>query len=436
LLADSAEERLLNLMLTALQEKELLKAEGKQRTDSTHILGAIRTLNRLELVGETLRQALNNLATVVPNWLQSWVPVEWFEVYGEPINGYRLPKEPAEQAQLALAIGQDGIRLLWAIHQTPEYEWLHQVPAVQIVRQVWFQQYSYDENSALHWRTNKETPPATIRIVSPYDTEARQGKKRETKWLGYKVHLTETCDPDTPKLITNVETRIACQQDAKATEDIHQSLAAKNLLPQQHIVDTAYVSGPQLVSSQNNYGIDLLGPVLPDTSWQAQEPNAYDLTRFQIDWAQKRAICPQGHASKSWKPTEDRHRQPIINIRFSLKNCNGCPDRVACTTSTKQGRHLTVRPQAEHEAIQTRRQYQATDEFREAYAIRAGVEGIVSQAAYALNGRRTRYRGLAKTHLQNLITSAAINLRRGANWLLDIETATTPVTRFAALAPS
>jgi transposase len=63
-----------------------------------------------------------------------------------------------------------------------------------------------------------------------------------------------------------VETRIACQQDAKATEDIHQSLAAKNLLPQQYIVDTAYVSGPQLVSSQNNYGIDLLGPVLPDTS--------------------------------------------------------------------------------------------------------------------------------------------------------------------------
>jgi transposase len=95
-----------------------------------------------------------------------------------------------------------------------------------------------------------------------------------------------------------------------------------------------------------------------------------------------------------------------------------------------------VRPQAEHEAIQTRRQYQATDEFREAYAIRAGVEGIVSQAAYAFNGRRTRYRGLAKTHLQNLITSAAINFRRGANWLLDIETATTPVTRFAALAPS
>jgi transposase len=376
------------------------------------------------------------LAAIVPDWLQSWVPAEWFEVYGEPINGYHLPEEPAEQAQLACVIGQDGIRLLTTIHQTPGYQWLYRVPAVQTVRQVWFQQYCYDEHGDLRWRTNKDTPPATIRIVSPYDIEARQGKKRETKWLGYKVHLTETCDPDAPKLITNVETRIACQQDALATEDIHQSLAAKNLLPKQHVVDTAYVSGLQLVTSQETYGIDLLGPVLPDTSWQAQKTDAYDLTRFQLHWEQERAICPQGHTSKYWQPTKDRHGQPIISIRFSLKNCNGCPDRASCTTSTKQGRHLTVRPQAEHQAIQVRRQYQETDEFRQAYAVRAGVEGVVSQAAYALDGRRTRYRGLAKTHLQNIVTSAAINLRRGANWLLGIETATTRIARFAALAPS
>ncbi len=95
-----------------------------------------------------------------------------------------------------------------------------------------------------------------------------------------------------------------------------------------------------------------------------------------------------------------------------------------------------MRPQAEHEATQTRRQYQKTNEFRDAYAIRAGVEGVISQAAYVLNGRRVRYRGLAKTHLQNIVIAAAINLRLGTNWLLGIETATTTTTRFVSLTPS
>lgn len=436
LLADSAEERLLNCILTVLAEKSLLQAGGQQRTDSTHILGAIRTLNRLELVGETLRNALNSLATIVPDWLQSWVPDQWFEAYGEPINGYRLPKDQMEQAQLALAIGQDGITLLSIVHATSEYEWLVKVPAIQILRQVWWQQYCYDENGTWRWRTDTETPPASLRIVSPYDTQARQGKKRETKWLGYKVHLTETCDPHKPKLITNVATRIACQQDFKATEDIHQALAEKGMLPKQHVVDTAYISGPQLVTSQDTYDLDLLGPILPDTSWQAQAEEAYDLTQFQLNWTEEKAICPQGRISKSWKPAIDKNGQPCISIGFSLKHCRLCSAKIVCTTSTKQGRRLTVRPQAEHEAIQNRRQYMETEEFHDIYATRAGVEGVISQAAYALNGRRTRYRGLAKTHLQNLVIAAAINLRRGAQWLLGKETASTPISRFAALAPA
>jgi transposase len=436
LLADGAEERLLARLLTALTEKELLSAGGKQRTDSTHILGAIRTLNRLELVGETLRHALNKLAAIVPDWLQSWVSDEWYEAYGEPINGYRLPKDKTEQSQLALAIGQDGVLLLSHIDLAAEYKWLSQVPAIQTLRQVWWQQYCYDENGAWRWRADKETPPASVRIVSPHDTQARQGKKRETKWLGYKVHLTETCDPQLPKLVTHVETRIACQQDYMATETIHQALADKELLPEQHVVDTAYISGAQLVTSRDTYGIDLLGPVLPDTSWQAQDGAAYDLTQFQLIWSQEKAVCPQGHDSMSWTVAKNRYGKPIIRIHFSRKTCSPCPVKALCTTSKTHGRQVAVRPQAAHEAIQSRRQYMETDAFREAYAIRAGVEGVISQAAYALRGRRTRYRGLAKTHLQNLATAAAINLRRGANWLMGKETAKTAVSRFAALAPA
>jgi len=436
LLGGSAEERLLDLMLVALQEQGVLKAGGKQRTDSTHVLAAIRTLNRLEFVGETLRQALNSLAVVVPDWLRSWVPVEWFERYSVPVSSYRLPKEREEREQLALLMGLDGIRLLSAIDSVAENTCLRFAPAMKVLRQVWFQQYCFDENGALAWRTNKETPPAADRVISPYDVEARQGKKRETGWLGYKLHLTETCDLDAPKLITNVETRIASQQDGQATEDIHRSLAEKALLPKQHVVDTAYVTGSHLVTSEEAYGIELLGPVRPDTSWQARQEEAYDVAQFELDWQRKRAICPQGHVSKSWKAGEDRHAKLIINATFSLRNCRHCPARARCTTSNTQGRHLTLRPQAAHEAIQARRKYQETEEFRDAYAVRAGVEGVISQAVYALESRRARYRGLTKTHLQHLATAAAINLRRAANWLLGYETATTQTSQFARLAPS
>jgi transposase len=250
------------------------------------------------------------------------------------------------------------------------------------------------------------------------------------------VHLTETCDPDQPRLITHVETRIACQQDAQATQDIHQALDEKQLLPDQHIVDTAYVSGAHLVISEEDYGVDLLGPVLPDSSWQARREDAYDVTRFEIHWEQRMAVCPQGHTSKRWETHTNRHNKPVVSIRFSLKSCKHCPAKALCTISTKKGRHLTVRPQAEHEAIQARRQYQATETFREAYAARAGVEGVVSQAAYTLGMRQARYRGLEKTHLQNVATATAINLRRAAAWLLGKPTATTRITRFAALAPA
>ena len=153
------------------------------------------------------------------------------------------------------------------------------------------------------------------------------------------------------------------------------------------------------------------------------------MTRFQIDWEQKVAVCPQGHRSKRWDPHTDRHNRPVISIHFALKTCKRCPVKALCTTSTKQGRHLTVRPQAEHEAIQARRQYQETDAFRQAYAVRAGVEGVISQAAHTLGLRRARYRGLAKTHLQNVATATAVNLRRAVDWLLEKPTATTRTTR-------
>ncbi len=186
-------------MLTLFRQQGLLKAKGRQRTDSTHVLAAIHVLNRLECVGETLRQALNRLAAAAPEWLQSWVPAIWFDRYSRPFEEYRLPAEKPARYALAAQIGADGRQLLLAVYAPTAPAWLRELPAVQILRRVWLQQFAAtNDDQPMQWRTAEQLPPAPLLISTPYDPDARYGKKRNTEWTGYKVHLTETCDDDTP----------------------------------------------------------------------------------------------------------------------------------------------------------------------------------------------------------------------------------------------
>jgi hypothetical protein len=141
LMKGGAEQQLLELLLKQFKERGWLKERGKQRTDSTHVEAAIRTLNRLEGNGETLRAALNAIATVAPEWLRSWVPPEWFERYSRAVDEYRLPKGIPARTKYAETIGTDGMLLLKALWETPTVTYLRQIPAVEILRLTWIHQY-------------------------------------------------------------------------------------------------------------------------------------------------------------------------------------------------------------------------------------------------------------------------------------------------------
>jgi len=169
LLEGEAEQKLIDEILHRLQEKGLLKS-ARQRTDSTHVIAAVRNLNRLETVGETLRATLNSLATLDPEWLRQQVNPDWFERYGTRMDAYRLPKKKAEQQTLAETIGQDGLDLLAAIAAPQAPDWLQEVPAVKHLRQVWEHQYEQLEEEGLRWRKASEGPAAAERTNSPYDT--------------------------------------------------------------------------------------------------------------------------------------------------------------------------------------------------------------------------------------------------------------------------
>jgi len=188
-------------------------------------------------VGETLRHTLNVLAVTVPEWLLAHRQPEWEERYGPRVDDYRLPKNKDERVTYGEVIGQDGQSLLDAIDGDTDYAWLRQVPAVETLSKVWQQNYELQDRR-LCWRPSEALPKAAYFISSPYDTQARYSQKRSKSWIGYKVHLTEKCDPDLPRLITHVETTPAPVSDDAMTPIIHQALEDKNLLPESHLVDT------------------------------------------------------------------------------------------------------------------------------------------------------------------------------------------------------
>ncbi len=191
--AGKAEDRLFATLLTALQERGLLKARGQQRTDSTHVLAAIRTLDRLECIGEIMRAARNAVASAAPAWLREQLDPQWAERYQERVQEYRLPKGKAERVRHAEAIGADGFRLLTAVYAPAAPLELRALPAVVLLRRVWIRQFAAPSERVC-WRDNAELPPAAVLIQSPHDAEARFGIKRETTWTGYKVHLTDIRD--------------------------------------------------------------------------------------------------------------------------------------------------------------------------------------------------------------------------------------------------
>ncbi len=340
-------------------------------------------MNRLECVAETLRAALNSLAVIVPEWLRCQVPVEWYERYGTRTEEYRFPKEATKRQALTEQIGPMAGGRLPAITSADAPARLSKVPAVEILRRVWVQQFWMDAGILLR-RSDQELPPASILISSPYDPEAHLSIKRSTVWTGYKVHLTETCDEDLPHLLIQVETTSATTQDMEMTEPIHQALAEKHLLPAEHAMDTGYVDGDHIVSSRNTYGVELLGPVTSSPSWQARAGQGFDHAGFTIDWQAKKATCPQGKSSRKWTLKQDRTVPEVIRIQFGKQDCLACPCRSQCTTAISNPRQLVVRPQAQFEAIQAARQRQQTQEFKERYAIRAGIEGTISEARACL----------------------------------------------------
>jgi transposase len=439
------QEKVLDLLLAVLVDKGLVKAGGKQRTDSTHVLAAVRDLNRLELAGETVRACLEAVAAAAPGWLAGVIDVpDWSARYGPRVDSWRLPEAKTRRQALAVSYGVDGFTLLEAVYHDPDApSWLAQLPAVDILRMVLVQNYvvTIDRRGreVIKWREAEVDglPPGRSRLISPYDIDARVGAKKEDMfWRGYKVHISETADRRAnglvdglvdglvggevlPNIITHVATTDASVPDNQMTEAIHQGMAVRGLLPAEHYLDSGYPTAQLLVDSMTRYGIALVTPMLADTSVQARAGAGLHAAAFDIDFDNQQATCPQGQTSTSWTPATQRGTDTIV-VKFATDTCRPCPVKAQCTTASRGGRQLTIRPRQAYQALRQARSDQQTTTFKARYALRAGVEGTIRQAVAVTDIRHARYRGLAKTHLQHVNAATALNLIRVDAWLNDI----------------
>ena len=240
LVGDERARRLLDAILVAARQAGFLRAGGRARTDSTHVLANVRDVNRLELVGETVRVALEVVAEVAPGWIGSRIQPGWEQRYTRRIESSRLPVGAPARTAWGAQTATDGAFLLSEIDADPDAAWIGNLPPVKGLRAIWDQQCVPD--GAGRWQLREvRILEGAVHIDTPHDVEARWSTKRSTEWTGYKVHLTETCDADAPRLITQVETTAATLTDLDALNAVHADLEAKGLTPGEHYLDAGYV---------------------------------------------------------------------------------------------------------------------------------------------------------------------------------------------------
>jgi hypothetical protein len=410
-LAEHEEERLaFDAVLDGVREAGLVKRRARQRLDSTHVLGLVSAMSRLDVVWQTLRGAAEALRKAAGELaLEGWGRLVELYVETEPDWRGLAKKELAAKFQAA---GRDAHALLsWLdAHSSP----LRELEAVALLRRVFGEQFELGPDGP----ARREAEPSGA-VKNPHDPDAQwstKDKEGKKAWVGYKAQILETVpEEDEPKpkgepteqFITEITTTeaIASDLDGMARALDAQAGAGQEPPPELY-VDAGYVTDDTLAEAKAE-GRELVGPARPCPHKEGMLP----ADAFDVDLAARRATCPAGKASTQCSHIHDAG-QGTTYWRFEWgAQCDDCPLRPRCTKSRAGRRILAVGEH--HDLLQARRRAMKTPEFQRRMHRRNAIEGTVSELV-RLGLRRTRYRGLPKTRLHDYLVGAACNIGR---WL-------------------
>lgn len=406
-------------VLAGLIEKGWVKPQAKQRLDSTHVMGLVARMSRLERMRETIRLALEALAEVEPK-PESWAV--WRERYAESRPDYKSP-EDVLRGKLMQA-GEDGERILAWAGGLPEA--VREAEAVRLLRRVIEETFTKEEGAGRDIR--RPTPPGAVQ--NPHDPEAHwstkaspgasEAAKQKKTWVGYKAQVSETVQEKprekgepTANFITAMVTQGATEsEDAGLAQTLAEQAKVGLGAPATLYVDAGYVSAPVLAEAQAE-GRELKGPAPRG----AEYGRHYSSEAFDVDVEHRRAVCRQGNASTNCSRLEvEATGKTNYRFEWSTAACRACPVRAKCVDDRLPHRTLVVGEH--HTLLQARRREMRTETFREEMKRRNGIEGTHSEMVRGYGLRWARYRGLAKVRLQNYLIGAACNVARWFRRLL------------------
>src|ERR1700690_1939398 len=319
LLAVELEGVVFERIVAYLRARGYVKAGGKQRTDSTHIVGQVMDLSRLELVWETIRVTLTALISADAPWVLKWLPSSFVEVYSVRRSDYRL--KDAEVAPALLKAGEEGQWLVTQVMTTGSPA-LQTLPELALLRRVLEEHYTLNAAGQLQTRPAGQVTGDVI--SSPHETEARYGNKGSHEWIGYKLHVTETIDEALgTRFITDMTITPAFMQDNTPMLDIQQHLIERHVPPALQYVDQGYMSGANLQASLEQ-SIDLRGFV---RDGNVTKPEGFRLPDFTLDVEHRQATCPAGQEAIRWSPVDPKVGQKnLLAFLVSFgKQCQTCP---------------------------------------------------------------------------------------------------------------
>ncbi len=401
--------------LKAMKEAGYLgKKTKRQRLDSTHVLGLVSRISRLENVRETFRLALIALEGISSlSRDKSW-PI-WWERYVENKPDFRVDK-----SELKRRLDQASIDIHLCL------KWLDSLnsktpalAAVNLLRRVFEENFEVNEEGETEQR--KAQPSGAVR--NPHDAEAQWSSKdtiRNKEWVGYKAQVAETVSHDTcgpgeptPNVITEISTQEAISSDKAALPEVEEHWEEREMAtPDELYVDGGYTSGKELAQALEEKR-KLNGPM----ARAPRKDNRFSADDFDVSVEERRAVCPGKRTNSQCSClTEEKSGEVSYRFEFSRKHCQVCPPKIQCLGKNQKHRTLTV--SEHHTLMQARRRIQKTKAYKLDMQARNGIEGTISELARGHGLRRSRYRGLAKTRLQNYLIGAACNLRRWSTRIL------------------
>lgn len=379
-------------ILEHLKNVGLVKSSGKQRIDSTHVIGAVRELTRIELLHETLRLFCKDAASF--KWAMDESLIALHERFADRISTYRMTAEEKKEDIKKAGIAMKTF-LLWA-EAMPTLKALTDEASFSTLKAVFTQNFT---------EISQDLPPELIpiatgkgHICNPHDPDAEFANKGKKGWLGYKAQVAETvCDGQ--NFITHIELESATSFDGDCVQPVIADLEVKGVAPSELYGDTHY-NTTQNIEALGDRGIELKGEVMPLTKVKSKKDIG-----FTIHLEERRVVCPEGIESKNFSVNLTGH----IRASFPKTACMICPHRAVCRPNPS-GKIYEQR--LTNKTLADRRELMKDPDYKKDLHHRNGIEGTLSGLVRGQKMRRSRYRGKSKNQLQTKMIGAAANVQR------------------------